>query len=89
MKQGGGLLSILLKTEDVKGVERFCNALKNFLLATSWGGHESLCFPICALAGAESFKNKKGLSPNLVRFYIGLEDPELLKKDLEQAFEKI
>lgn len=89
MKQGGGLLSVLIKSEDVSGAERFCDSLEYFLLATSWGGHESLCFPVCALAGAESFKNKNGLSQNLVRLYIGLEDPELLIADLENALAKI
>ena len=89
MKQGGGLLSVVLKTDDVSGVERFCDSLEYFLLATSWGGHESLCFPVCALAGAESFKNKNGLSQYLVRLYIGLEDPELLIADLEKALGKI
>ena len=89
MKQGGGLLSIQLKTADVAGVERFCDSLKYFLLATSWGGHESLCFPMCALAAAESFKSKTSLPWNLVRLYIGLEDPAALKADLEQALAKI
>ncbi|HTL82125.1 MAG TPA: aminotransferase class I/II-fold pyridoxal phosphate-dependent enzyme [Bacteroidia bacterium] len=89
MKSGGGLLSILLKTENVNQIEKFCNALKCFLLATSWGGHESLCFPVCALAGAESFKNKSGLQINLVRLYIGLEDPEMLRKDLGQALDQM
>jgi cystathionine beta-lyase/cystathionine gamma-synthase len=89
MKQGGGLLSIRLKAEDVQGVERFCNSLQYFLLATSWGGHESLCFPMCALAGSESFKTKSSLPWNLVRLYIGLEDPQLLMQDIRQALEKI
>lgn len=89
MKQGGGLLSIRLKTNDVSGVERFCDSLKKFLLATSWGGHESLCFPVCALGNAESFKNKPGLYWNLVRLYIGLEDPETLRADLENALQQL
>ncbi len=84
MKQGGGLISIRLKAENVEAVERFCNSLKLFLLATSWGGHESLCFPLCALNQSASFTNP--LPFNLVRLYIGLEDPGVLKGDLENAF---
>ncbi len=84
MKQGGGLISIHLKAENVEAVERFCNSLKLFLLATSWGGHESLCFPLCALKQSASFTNP--LPFNLVRLYIGLEDAEVLKGDLENAF---
>ncbi|MEO5644624.1 MAG: aminotransferase class I/II-fold pyridoxal phosphate-dependent enzyme [Bacteroidia bacterium] len=87
MKQGGGLISIQLKAENVEAVERFCDSLKTFLLATSWGGHESLCFPVCALTQSTSFKNP--LPFNLVRLYIGLEDPGYLKADLEKAFEKM
>jgi cystathionine beta-lyase/cystathionine gamma-synthase len=89
MKQGGGLISFQLKADDMNGVERFCNSLSYFLLATSWGGHESLCFPMCALGSAESFKNKTGLPWNMVRIYIGLEDPEVLQNDLSNALDKI
>lgn len=89
MKQGGGLFSMQLKTADVDGIERFCNSLSAFLLATSWGGHESLCFPICALGSAESFKNKTTLPWNLVRLYIGLENPDVLKADLEKALAQL
>jgi cystathionine beta-lyase/cystathionine gamma-synthase len=84
MKQGGGLISLQLKAENVAAVERFCDSLKTFLLATSWGGHESLCFPTCALGQSASFKNP--LPFNLIRLYIGLEDPGYLKADLEGAF---
>ncbi len=87
MKQGGGLVSILLKTDNVSSVEKFCDSLKSFLLATSWGGHESLCFPMCALTQSASFKNP--LPFNMLRLYIGLEDPEFLKADLEKAFLEI
>lgn len=87
MKQGGGLLSVLLKAEDVKQVERFCDSLQRFLLATSWGGHESLCFPMCALRASASFTNP--LPWNLVRLYVGLEDANVLQRDLEQALEQM
>jgi cystathionine beta-lyase/cystathionine gamma-synthase len=87
MKQGGGLLSVLIDTPDVAGVERFCDSLQRFLIATSWGGYESLLFPVCALAGSKSFENP--LPWNMVRLYIGLEDAELLIADLEQALARV
>jgi cystathionine beta-lyase/cystathionine gamma-synthase len=87
IKQGGGLLSIELNAENVEAVERFCNALKRFLLATSWGGHESLCFPLCALKASASFTNP--LPWNLVRLYIGLEEKEVLEADLKQALDNM
>jgi cystathionine beta-lyase/cystathionine gamma-synthase len=87
MKQGGGLLSIVIDAESVEGVERFCDALKRFLMATSWGGYESLIFPLCALAASKSFENP--LPWNMVRLYIGLENADLLIDDLNQALEKV
>jgi len=87
MKQGGGLISIVLNVEKTEQVETFCNKLKRFLIATSWGGHESLVFPICALGASSSFENP--LPWNLVRLYIGLEDADLLIEDLKQALEKM
>lgn len=80
MKQGGGLLSVKLKAKDVSEMEKFCDSLKCFLIATSWGGHESLVLPICALKMSASLSS--ALPWNMVRLYIGLEDPEILKRDL-------
>ncbi len=83
MTQGGGLFSIQLKTKSETQVELFCDSLKRFLIATSWGGYESLAFPLCALAASKSFENP--LPINMIRFYIGIEDADLLIKDFEQA----
>ena len=87
MKRCGGLISVRIKTDDVSGVERFCDALKRFLLAVSWGGYESLQFPICALAGPSGYQGE--MPWDLVRLYVGLEDPALLIADLEQALGKV
>ncbi len=87
MKQGGGMFSIVLNAEKPEQVENFCDSLKRFLIATSWGGYESLVFPICALGASKSFENP--LPWNLIRLYIGLEDADLLIEDLQQALEKI
>lgn len=87
MKQGGGLLSVWFKAKDVAEMEQFCDSLQSFLIATSWGGHESLVLPICALKTSVSLSSQ--LPWNMVRLYIGLEDPELLKRDLENALQFI
>lgn len=87
MKKGGGLLSVVLDAPDIAAVERFCDSLQRFIMATSWGGYESLQFPLCALAASKSFENP--LPWDMVRLYIGLEDADLLIEDLEQALEKI
>lgn len=87
MKQGGGLLSVKLKAKSVSEMEKFCDSLKCFLIATSWGGHESLVLPICALKASTSLSSQ--LPWNMVRLYIGLEDPEMLVSDLKQALQKL
>jgi cystathionine beta-lyase/cystathionine gamma-synthase len=86
MKQGGGLLSFTLKTKDIQKIERFCDSLKHFQIAVSWGGYESLVFPVCTFVDDERFSE---LPVNLVRLYAGLEDAEMLLKDLTQAFKKV
>jgi len=87
MRQGGGLFSLRLRAEKEEQVERFCDSLTRFLIATSWGGYESLAFPLCALAASKSFENP--LPFNVVRFYIGIEDADLLIQDLEQALKQV
>ncbi len=88
MKRGGAMFSFKLDIENLEQADTFCNSLNCFLMACSWGGYESLIFPTSALYSSQNYGNTT--QPfNLVRMYIGLEDPELLIKDLEQALEKI
>ena len=87
MKKGGGLFTIALKAESVQQVETFCNALQRFLMAVSWGGHESLIFPSCAASGSGD-TNTKNVRFNLIRMSIGLEDTHVLIEDIQQALNK-
>jgi cystathionine beta-lyase len=90
MQGGSGILSIEVAADDLSGVERFCDSLKLFLLAVSWGGHESLAWPVAvAIRGGSAESNRTGLPWNLVRLSIGLEDPEDLIADLDQALGKL
>ncbi|MCF8236583.1 MAG: PLP-dependent aspartate aminotransferase family protein [Saprospiraceae bacterium] len=84
----GGLFSILLHTTDPKAIFRFVESLHVFLLAVSWGGHESLIFPVAAVHQLPG-KDDPPFPVNLVRLYIGLEDPEFLWADLEQGLSRI
>ena len=84
----GGLFNILLKAKDVDTVERFCDSLKHFLMAVSWGGHESLVIPACSFY-SKDYTGERVHPYNLIRFYIGLEDADFLTADLKQAFAKI
>jgi len=88
MNGAGSLLSIELNVEDVEGAEQFCDALKHFIMGPSWGGFESIQFPACVLYDSENY-SKTTLPFNLVRLFIGLEEPEIITEDLAQALEKI
>lgn len=90
MKGGSGILSIEVAAHDLAGVERFCDSLKMFLLAVSWGGHESLAWPVAvAIRGGSAESNRTGLPWKLVRLSIGLEEPEDLIADLDQALGRV
>lgn len=85
MKKGSGLFSVSFRA-SVESIVAMCESLKYFQIAVSWGGYESLVFPVCALSEQH---NSGQVSDKLVRFSIGLEEPEVLMNDLESAFEKL
>lgn len=82
-----GLFSLVLDTDE-QGARDFIDQLKYFSIGVSWGGYESLAYaPIISLS-KEMSKEKleaSGIHPGLIRLSIGLEDPEDLLEDLEQA----
>lgn len=88
MKNAGGLLTFILKTKKREDIVRFCESLKHFMMAVSWGGHESLILPKCASLTISAFE---GNNPEhrCIRMYVGLEDPAYLIADLEQALERM
>lgn len=86
MRGCGGLFSVQFKTESRERMEAFVHRLRRFLMAVSWGGHESLIMPSIGFYGIPG-KPEPSLPWNFCRFYIGLEDPEWLWEDLEQAME--
>jgi len=90
MRGASGLITLQLRVDDVAGVERFCDALQRFLMTVSWGGYESLLFPVCAVHPATAPIASGGSLPlNLVRLSIGLEEPDVLIADLQQALAAI
>lgn len=86
--KGGGLFTLALRATGKEQVIRFCDSLKTFLLAVSWGGHESLIMPTVTFYDMPGQPDPE-LPWNLVRFYIGLEDPDYLLADILQALELI
>lgn len=88
MKDAGGLFSAILKVNTLEQVEKFCDSLQHILLAVSWGGHESLAIPSAVGIKPGEF-DANNANHRLIRFYIGLEDPDYLIADLSQALDKI
>ena len=83
-----GLLTFYIKADTVTQIENFCNSLQHIFMAVSWGGHESLIIPKCSGINRDEF-DAANRDHRMIRLYTGLEDPEYLIKDMEQAFEKM
>lgn len=83
-----GLLTFIIKAEQIKQIEKFCEDLQHIFMAVSWGGHESLIIPKCSGIKPDEF-NAANKEHRMLRLYVGLEEPEYIIKDLEQAFEKM
>ncbi|MDX1409976.1 MAG: PLP-dependent transferase, partial [Saprospiraceae bacterium] len=84
----GGLITISVKTDLIERVHAFIDSLRRFEIAVSWGGHESLVLPIAALYGLAG-RDDPEVPWNVVRLYIGLEDPNYLIEDLEQGLARL
>lgn len=82
MSGASGLMSVELDA-DLAGVRAFTNALRLFAIGVSWGGYESLVMPLAATDTPR--QGARRYSPALVRLHVGLEEPEALIADLDQA----
>ncbi len=90
LRGASGLLTLELDAPDVAAVERFCNGLTRFLMTVSWGGYESLAFPVCAVFPPDApLHPRAGLPLSLVRLSIGLEEADVLMADLDAALTRI
>jgi cystathionine beta-lyase/cystathionine gamma-synthase len=88
MKSAGGLVTFIIKAKTREKIVEFCESLKHFMMAVSWGGHESLILPQCASIKSSDFDSNKA-EHRSIRMYVGLEEPSYLVSDLEQALSKI
>lgn len=79
-----GLFSIRLNPVPEDAVDTFLDALQYFGLGYSWGGFESLAIPFDPTS-YRSVSDWDKTTPG-VRFHIGLEDPDDLIADLDNAF---
>lgn len=88
--KGSGACFSILVNEKYDSI-RFCNELKIFDLAVSLGGVESLvCHPASMTheSYSKELQDEIGITDNLLRFAVGVEDVEDLIEDIDQAFEK-
>lgn len=77
-----GLFSVVFDERySEEQTDRFVDSLQLFKIGYSWGGANSLCVPY-RIQGMRQNWQGKGI---LVRFNIGLEDPQDLIADIEQA----
>ena len=84
----GGMLSFYLK--EGTDVKEFLRNLKIIALAESLGGVESLISQPASMTHAALAKQEReriGITDNLLRLSVGIEDVEDLTTDLEQAFQ--
>ena len=88
MRGGAGLMTMVLATRERENIVRFCESLQHIMMAVSWGGHESLVIPKCAGIPKDEF-NGDDQEHRYVRLYCGLEEPDYLINDLQQAFDKM
>ena len=84
-----GLVSVIFKPEyAMQDIRAFCDALSLFKLGFSWGGPLSLVmlYDLKTMRALQHTHLQQGL---LVRFCIGLEHPQDLIQDIENALKQL
>ncbi len=89
MTEFGGMVSFTFKSGKKEDAIKFLENIKVFTLAESLGGVESLANLPAMMTHASIPEDKRavlGITDDLVRLSVGIEDAEDLIADLEQAF---
>ena len=92
MKTPGGMLSFTLKSGKKEDAFKILENLKIITLAESLGGVESLANHPATMTHAsipEAVRNEIGISDDLIRLSIGIEDVTDLQSDLENVLNMI
>jgi cystathionine gamma-lyase/cystathionine beta-lyase len=91
MKGFGGVVSLELRT-GIEGVNTFLRNLRVFSLAESLGGVASLAEHPATMSHAsmpKDYREKVGISDELIRLSVGLENIDDLIEDLKQALKRL
>ncbi len=81
-----GLFGVILNQTSNVQLDVFLEALNHFSMGFSWGGYESLLIPCDDQLNRLPDDPIHHAEGSLLRLHIGLEDPDDLIADLEQAF---
>ena len=88
MRDFGGMVSFILKGDDLEHAKKVMSSFEIFSLAESLGGVESICTHPATMTHAsipKEQREKTGLKDTLIRLSVGIEDVEDLIADLAQA----
>lgn len=88
----GGVITFRLRDADEEATDRFVTSLRLILLAESLGGVESLIevpYGMTHSGLPAETRAALGITPNLVRFSVGIEDADDLIADLEAGFKAL
>jgi cystathionine gamma-lyase len=88
MRDFGGMISFALKDKSIETTFKLASSFRVFTLAESLGGVESLVNHPATMTHASippAEREKVGVTDNLLRLSVGVEDIEDLIADLEQA----
>ncbi|OFX40907.1 MAG: methionine gamma-lyase [Bacteroidetes bacterium GWA2_32_17] len=91
MKGNGSMISFGLKT-GFEGAKKLMNNVHLALLAVSLGGIETLIQHPASMTHAKVSKDDKqkaGITDDLIRFSVGIEDAKDIIEDLKQGLEKV
>ena len=88
----GGMISFIIKGDNIENAHKFVESVEIFTLAESLGGVESLVGHPATMTHAsipKEVREKVGVTDGLIRLSLGVEDVEDLIEDLSSAFDKI
>ncbi|MFC1669357.1 trans-sulfuration enzyme family protein [Spirochaetota bacterium] len=91
MKGGGGVVSFDIKG-DLDGAKRFLDALKLIYIGPSLGGVESLITHPAIVTYYDYTREQRyeiGITDTLIRLALGIEDPQDIISDLDEALSKV
>ena len=92
MRQGGGIVTAIIKGDKLESGVNFLNALEMLSLTANLGDSRSIATHPASTTHSKLSKEEQsevGISPGLIRFSVGLEHIEDIIADIEKGLSKI